>query len=65
VPGSDKMAYKARFSPLEILKPGGWALMSARERGARSPKVVSGAREAEDRDLYMSDAQPADLADLP
>jgi arginine-tRNA-protein transferase len=32
VPGSEKMAYKARFSPLEILKPGGWALMAARDR---------------------------------
>ena len=63
VPGSEKMAYKARFSPLEILKPGGWALMSARERGARSPKL-SGPRETEDRDLDMSDAQPATLDDL-
>ena len=32
VKGSDKMAYKARFSPLEILRPGGWILMSARDR---------------------------------
>jgi arginyl-tRNA--protein-N-Asp/Glu arginylyltransferase len=32
VPGSAKMDYKARFSPLEILKPGGWALLSARDR---------------------------------
>ncbi|HYF23369.1 MAG TPA: arginyltransferase [Caulobacteraceae bacterium] len=24
VPGSEKMAYKARFRPLEVLKPGGW-----------------------------------------
>ena len=64
VPGSEKMAYKARFSPLEILKPGGWALMSARERGARTPKAL-GSRETEDRDLDISDAQPADLADLP
>lgn len=31
VPGSEKMAYKARFSPLEILKPGGWRLMSAKD----------------------------------
>jgi arginyl-tRNA--protein-N-Asp/Glu arginylyltransferase len=63
VPGSEKMAYKARFSPLEILKPGGWALMSARERGARSPKAL-GPRETEDRDLDMSDAQPATLEEL-
>ena len=41
VPGSEKMAYKARFSPLEILKPGGWALMSARERGARHAQGAS------------------------
>lgn len=32
VSGSDKMAYKARFSPLEVLRPGGWRLLSARER---------------------------------
>ena len=32
VPGSEKMAYKARFSPIEVLKPQGWMLMSARER---------------------------------
>ena len=34
VAGSPKMAYKARFSPLEILRPGGWRLLSARERDA-------------------------------
>ncbi len=33
VPGSGKMAYKARFSPLEVLRFGGWRLLSARERG--------------------------------
>ena len=32
VAGSDKMAYKARFSPLEVLKPGGWRLLAASER---------------------------------
>ncbi len=42
VPGSDKMAYKARFSPLEILKPGGWALMSARDRAAGVPEPEGG-----------------------
>jgi arginine-tRNA-protein transferase len=26
------MDYKARFSPLEILKPTGWSVMSARDR---------------------------------
>ncbi len=30
--GSVKMAYKARFNPLEVLKPGGWRLLSQRER---------------------------------
>jgi len=32
VKGSDKMAYKARFNPLEILRPNGWVLMSSRDR---------------------------------
>ena len=32
VSGSDKMDYKARFRPLEVLKPGGWRLLSAAER---------------------------------
>ncbi len=32
VDGSDKMAYKARFSPLEVLRPGGWRLLAARDR---------------------------------
>lgn len=62
VPGSDKMAYKARFSPLEILKPGGWSLMSARERGARPPRLRDGVKEP--CDLPMSDAEPADIAEL-
>ncbi|ALL13659.1 arginyltransferase [Caulobacter henricii] len=64
VPGSEKMAYKARFSPLEILKPGGWALMSARERGARSPRSMTLLRDAGDDELNMSDAQPAILQEI-
>lgn len=32
VPGSDKMDYKARFSPIEILRPMGWCLMSAKDK---------------------------------
>ena len=32
VRGSQKMSYKARFSPLEILQPEGWRLMSVRDR---------------------------------
>ena len=32
VSGSEKMAYKARFNPLEVLKPGGWRLLAASER---------------------------------
>lgn len=35
VQGSGKMAYKARFSPLEVLRFGGWRLLSAKERLAR------------------------------
>ncbi len=31
VMGSPKMAYKANYQPLEILKPGGWRLISRRE----------------------------------
>jgi arginine-tRNA-protein transferase len=31
VSGSQKMAYKSRFTPLEVLKPGGWRLLSASE----------------------------------
>jgi arginyl-tRNA--protein-N-Asp/Glu arginylyltransferase len=62
VPGSEKMAYKARFSPLEILKPGGWSLMSARERGARPPTMRGGAKDA--CDLPLSDAEPAEIEDL-
>lgn len=39
VRGSEKMDYKARFSPLEILRPDGWSLMSARDR-ANDPAQV-------------------------
>ena len=35
VSGSEKMDYKARFAPLEVLKPGGWRLLAAVERGER------------------------------
>ena len=34
VRGSEKMAYKARFSPVELLRPHGWAPMSETERAA-------------------------------
>jgi len=37
VSGSEKMAYKARFSPLEVLRPGGWRLLSAVERAPVGP----------------------------
>jgi arginine-tRNA-protein transferase len=37
VRGSEKMDYKARFSPLEILDPGGWRLISARDRAEAMP----------------------------
>jgi len=62
VPGSEKMAYKARFSPLEILKPGGWSLMSARERGARAPRAPGALKDT--CDLPLSDAEPAEIDDL-
>ena len=32
VPGSPKMDYKARYRPIEVLKPGGWRLLAASER---------------------------------
>lgn len=34
VRGSEKMAYKARFDPVELLRPHGWTLMSDAERNA-------------------------------
>jgi arginine-tRNA-protein transferase len=34
VGGSAKMAYKARFDPIELLRPSGWLLMTAEERAA-------------------------------
>ena len=34
VPGSAKMAYKARFDPIELLRPTGWTRMTDRERSA-------------------------------
>ena len=37
VQGSEKMDYKARFSPMEILRPGGWALIASRDRAAPAP----------------------------
>jgi arginine-tRNA-protein transferase len=32
VRGSEKMNYKIRFSPIELLRPDGWALIAARDR---------------------------------
>jgi leucyl-tRNA---protein transferase len=32
VQGSPKMDYKARFNPVEVLRPGGWTLMARRDR---------------------------------
>jgi arginyl-tRNA--protein-N-Asp/Glu arginylyltransferase len=32
VKGSEKMDYKVRFSPIEVLRPEGWSLLSARDR---------------------------------
>ncbi len=31
VPGSSKMDYKARYRPIEVLRPGGWVRMKAGE----------------------------------
>jgi arginine-tRNA-protein transferase len=46
VPGSEKMTYKARFSPLEVLRPNGWNLMSTRDRdeAAKALKAVEAQR---------------------
>jgi arginyl-tRNA--protein-N-Asp/Glu arginylyltransferase len=43
VRGSEKMDYKARFSPLEILDPGGWRLISARDRADAAPPTTAAA----------------------
>lgn len=43
VRGSEKMAYKARFAPLEILRPQGWFLLSARDRVGDQPQGPDGA----------------------
>ena len=40
VRGSEKMDYKARFSPLEILRPDGWSLMSARDRASDHAQAI-------------------------
>ena len=32
VRGSAKMAYKAKFSPIEVLRAGGWTLMGEQDR---------------------------------
>jgi len=37
VRGSEKMDYKVRFSPIELLKPEGWTLMPARDLKPREP----------------------------
>ena len=34
VSGSIKMDYKAKFRPLEVLKPGGWVLLPETDKGA-------------------------------
>ncbi len=39
VTGSEKMAYKARFDPVELLRPHGWTLMGAVERAAIKRQV--------------------------
>jgi arginyl-tRNA--protein-N-Asp/Glu arginylyltransferase len=38
VRGSEKMSYKARFDPVEILRPDGWRRMDDADRSANAPK---------------------------
>lgn len=38
VRGSQKMDYKVRFSPIELLKPEGWSLAGARELSGAKPE---------------------------
>jgi len=37
VRGSEKMDYKVRFSPIELLKPEGWTLVATRDAAPREP----------------------------
>lgn len=41
VRGSEKMNYKVRFSPIELLRPQGWTLMAARDLEADEPHINS------------------------
>lgn len=41
VRGSEKMNYKVRFSPIELLRPQGWTLMAARDLEETSPSIHS------------------------
>jgi arginine-tRNA-protein transferase len=50
VPGSEKMTYKLRFSPLEILRPNGWGLISAREI-ARAEAILAANKAAKGPDM--------------
>ncbi|MBI1405126.1 MAG: arginyltransferase [Caulobacter sp.] len=50
VPGSEKMTYKVRFSPLEILRPSGWGVISAREV-ARAEAELQANRAAQGPDM--------------
>jgi len=55
------MPHRAPFSPLETLKPGGWARRSPQERGARPPRPIT----PPSVDLELSDAEPAELDEFP
>jgi arginine-tRNA-protein transferase len=59
VPGAEKMAYKSRFSPLEVLKPGGWMLLSARERQQAAADLEA------NKAVAASPTDPADAAPAP
>ncbi|MDB5429649.1 MAG: arginyl-tRNA--protein transferase [Caulobacter sp.] len=65
VPGAEKMAYKARFSPLEVLKPGGWMLLSARERNAAAEALAANAAIPRDPASAAVLAAPAAALALP
>ena len=36
VQGSEKMAYKARFEPVEVLRPDGWRRLDKADRALRN-----------------------------
>ena len=45
VQGSPKMDYKAKFNPVEVLRPGGWALMARRDRVSVGAQILTTSSE--------------------